>query len=34
VFTGSNYGNWRGKLPFGILLKYIIPILENEENKK
>lgn len=29
AFTGSNYGNWRGKLPFDILLKYIIPILEN-----
>ncbi len=27
VFTGSNYGNWRGKLPFEILLKYIIPML-------
>jgi CubicO group peptidase (beta-lactamase class C family) len=25
VFTGSNYGNWRGKLPFEMLLKYIIP---------
>lgn len=33
VFTGSNYGNWRGKLPFEILLKFITPILENEENK-
>ncbi|MBX2844475.1 MAG: beta-lactamase family protein [Flammeovirgaceae bacterium] len=31
VFTGSNYGNWRGKLPFKILLKYLIPILENEQ---
>ena len=30
VFTGSNYGNWKGKLPFDILLKYIIPILENK----
>jgi CubicO group peptidase (beta-lactamase class C family) len=29
VFTGSNYGNWRGKLPFDILLKYLIPILED-----
>ncbi|MEO0899684.1 MAG: serine hydrolase [Bacteroidota bacterium] len=29
VFTGSNYGNWRGKLPFEILLKYLIPILES-----
>jgi len=28
VFTGSNFGNWRGKLPFDILLKYIIPKLE------
>ncbi|WP_126973595.1 serine hydrolase domain-containing protein [Gynurincola endophyticus] len=27
VFTGSNYGNWRGKLPFEILLKYVIPIV-------
>lgn len=27
VFTGSNYGNWRGKLPFEILLKYLIPII-------
>ncbi|MDJ1472872.1 serine hydrolase domain-containing protein [Xanthocytophaga flava] len=27
VFTGSNYGNWRGKLPFEIILKYIIPAL-------
>ena len=33
VFTGSNYGNWRGKLPFEILLKYIIPIIENENGK-
>jgi CubicO group peptidase (beta-lactamase class C family) len=31
VFTGSNYGNWRGKLPFEILLKYIIPELEKEK---
>lgn len=30
VFTGSNYGNWRGKLPFEILLKYIIPAIEKE----
>lgn len=30
VFTGSNYGNWRGKLPFEILLKYLIPILEDK----
>ncbi|MEO1485934.1 MAG: serine hydrolase [Bacteroidota bacterium] len=28
VFTGSNYGNWRGKLPFEMLLKYIIPMLQ------
>jgi hypothetical protein len=34
VFTGSNYGNWRGKLPFEILLKYIIPILDIGENEK
>lgn len=33
VFTGSNYGNWRGKLPFEFLLEYIIPIL-SKENKK
>lgn len=25
VFTGGNYNNWRGKLPFEILLKYILP---------
>ncbi len=31
AFTGSNFGNWRGKLPFDILLKYIIPILESEK---
>jgi len=31
AFTGSNFGNWRGKLPFDILLKYIIPILEMEK---
>ncbi|WP_083925366.1 serine hydrolase domain-containing protein [Flexithrix dorotheae] len=30
AFTGSNYGNWRGKLPFDILLKYLIPIIESE----
>ncbi len=30
AFTGSNFGNWKGKLPFDILLKYLIPILENE----
>lgn len=34
VFTGSNYGNWRGKLPFQILLKYIIPIVQNGANKE
>lgn len=33
VFTGSNYGNWRGKLPFEILLKYIIPAVGKEKNK-
>ena len=27
VFTGSNYGSWRGKLPFDLLLKEIIPML-------
>lgn len=31
VFTGSNYGNWRGKLPFEILLKYLIPMMEGGE---
>ncbi|MBL4708455.1 MAG: beta-lactamase family protein [Flavobacteriales bacterium] len=31
AFTGSNFGNWRGKLPFDILLKHIIPILETEK---
>jgi len=31
TFTGSNFGNWRGKLPFDILLKHIIPILETEK---
>ena len=30
VFTGSNYGNWKGKLPFEILLKYVIPMIEDE----
>lgn len=30
LLTGSNFGNWRGKLPFDILLKYVIPILESE----
>ncbi|MBA4851418.1 serine hydrolase [Emticicia sp. BO119] len=33
VFTGSNYGNWRGKLPFEILLKYIIPAVEKGKDK-
>jgi CubicO group peptidase (beta-lactamase class C family) len=33
VFTGSNYGNWRGKLPFEILLKYIIPSVKKENRK-
>jgi CubicO group peptidase (beta-lactamase class C family) len=31
AFTGSNFGNWRGKLPFDLVLKYIIPILETEK---
>ena len=31
AFTGSNYGNWRAKLPFEILLKYLIPKLEDEK---
>lgn len=31
VFTGSNYGNWSGKLPFEIMLKYIIPAIEKIE---
>ncbi len=30
VFSGSNYGNWRGKLPFEIALKYLIPIIEGK----
>ncbi|MEM6877897.1 MAG: serine hydrolase [Bacteroidota bacterium] len=29
AFTGSNFGSWRGKLPFDILLKYLIPMLES-----
>ena len=33
VFTGSNYGNWRGKLPFEMLLKYIIPMLQGSSCK-
>lgn len=32
VFTGSNYGKWRGKLPFEMLLKYIIPVIEKEKS--
>ncbi|MDY8137451.1 serine hydrolase [Aquimarina sp. 2201CG5-10] len=31
AFTGSNYGNWRGKLPFEIVLKYLIPILKEKK---
>ncbi|MEL7339189.1 MAG: serine hydrolase [Bacteroidota bacterium] len=31
VFTGSNYGSWRGKWPFEILLRYIIPMLEETD---
>ncbi len=31
TFTGSNYGNWKGKLPFDIVLKYLIPILKNQD---
>ncbi len=34
IFTGSNYGNWRNKLPFEILLKYLIPIIENKKAGK
>lgn len=30
VFTGSNFGSWKSKRPFEIILKYIIPILENK----
>ena len=33
VFTGSNYGNWRGKLPFEMLLKYVIPMVEGGKGK-
>lgn len=33
VFTGSNYGNWRGKLPFEMILKYIIPAVEKEKRR-
>lgn len=28
VFTGSNYGSWKAKLPFEALAKYIIPAFE------
>ena len=31
AFTGSNYGNWRGKLPFELVLQYLIPILEEQD---
>ncbi|MEM1259878.1 MAG: serine hydrolase [Bacteroidota bacterium] len=31
TFTGSNFGNWRGKLPFDILLQHIIPVLETKK---
>ncbi|MEM1319399.1 MAG: hypothetical protein AAGG75_04035 [Bacteroidota bacterium] len=31
VFTGSNYGSWRGKWPFEMLLQYIIPMLKEED---
>lgn len=27
VFTGSNYGNWQGKLPSSILLKHVLPAI-------
>jgi hypothetical protein len=33
VFTGSNYGNWRNKRPFEIVLKYLIPIIENQKSR-
>jgi hypothetical protein len=33
VFTGSNYGNWRGKLPFDMLLKYIIPTIKKVDSR-
>ncbi|MCR9253320.1 MAG: serine hydrolase [bacterium] len=33
AFTGSNFGNWKSKYPFEILLKYIIPILEEVGEK-
>jgi CubicO group peptidase (beta-lactamase class C family) len=31
VFTGSNFNNWRSKLPFEILLKHLIPMLESKK---
>lgn len=33
VFTGGNYNSWRGKLPFELLLKYILPSFEKRSNK-
>ncbi len=30
AFTGSNYGRWKAKLSFEVLLKYIIPILREK----
>lgn len=33
VFTGSNYSNWRGKLPFEILLRYILPSVRKDTNR-
>lgn len=33
VFTGSNYGNWRGKFPFEMLLKYIILAVRKENGR-
>ncbi len=30
VFTGSNYGSWRGKLPFSILLKHVLPAIREQ----
>lgn len=29
VFTGSNYGNWKSKLPFEIIVKYFEPIISD-----
>lgn len=34
VFTGSNYGNWRGKLPFDILLKHLMPLLQTNNKSR